>query len=742
MLNRCGLPIRESTQYLEWRKPIEMILPINVMSFSSTNLYHRGCTINCKSVLDYVWRGESCSVFPAFSSSPVIRRFDSSLSLARLSRVFAIFFNLLAVSCISSARLLRSFLRSPNEGYFRLPPAGATIVNRWASITAPTGANIFMAARNYDGTAQFNEISVPQFYAGYFTLDRRDAQARKLFRKKKSEHWRERCENFSSSTSLSELWNMARSFRGQSRSRNTNMNESMFQNFADKLAPPFVSRPYHIAPTAPEGRESHLQYWSLFTMSELKSALSSTKNKSAGLDKIKVSFLKNLPMNGLEVLIGIFNDFMSSAIIPSPWLSAKVIAIRKPNKDGSEVTHFRPICILSAVRKVFEKLILLRLDSWVTDLDLIPQSQMGFRRGFGTQNCLAELSAEIQIAWSAKKVLGCVFLDVSSAYDGVLVDVLCRDLVSVGLPQNIGVLLSRLLSERCLEFFDGSRRILSRSGSVGLPQGSVLAPLCYNLYVRDIDNTISRDCLVLQYADDVAIGFAHKDPQVIANVRCGSNVIPLVEKFRYLGVVFDRKCLWGAHIRAVAESCSKRVNFLRAVCGLRWGAHPSVLRTLYVTTIRSVMEYGSLVFRTAANSHMMKLYRIQWRSLRICLGLMTSTHTGSLEVVAGICPLDLRFIVVAQRFLIRSSDRHVKLWQNLRHIKQNCPKSPFTELLKWLDEIGWNEINVQAYDNLYFSTDRPQFQFSTIIWEQLRGFPKRVANLCKWICQKCAVVTQ
>lgn len=592
----------------------------------------------------------------------------------------------------------------------------------------------------------------------------KDEYAKKLFLEKRIKGWRTRCEGFSSSTSLNELWNMARSFRGQSRRGGVGLPRDMFETFADKLAPPLASKPFHVDPDFRAPGVSASEYWTEFTIDELRSALKQTKNKAAGLDNMKVSFMKQLPEEGLRLLLGIFNEFVYSSIVPDPWLSVRVIAIRKPNKDGSQVAHYRPICILSAVRKIFEKLILFRLEKWTEDYALVPASQMGFRRGVGTQNCLAALYAKIQVSWLKKEMLGCVFLDVASAYDGVLVDVLCRDLCESGLPQNIGVLLSKILAVRHLEFYDGKCRVTTRTGAIGLPQGSGVAPLGYNLYVRRIERVLPDGCFMLQYADDIAIGVTHKRPSFIENVLsnaclkvneflcergltvsiqksvamlftkkhvlpdfnvyCGVNVIPTVEQFRYLGVIFDRKCLWGAHIGSLVESCGKRVNFLRATCGIKWGAQPAILRIIYMTTVRSVLDYGSIVFRGAAESHMIKLYRIQWRALRTCLGLMTSTHTGSVEILAGICPLDLRFISSAQRFLIRCSRSQETLWRDLLYIKDKKPNHPVAAILTGLEEIGWRNNECQVYEPLSINAPKPKFKVCTSIWEQLRGIPK------------------
>lgn len=114
-------------------------------------------------------------------------------------------------------------------------------------------------------------------------------------------------------------------------------------------------------------------------------------------------------------------------------------------------------------------------------------------------------------------------------------------------------------------------------------------------------------------------------------------------EFKYLGVIFDHRFNWKAQTNYIVKKCEKRLNFMRSVAGSNWGAHPDSLLMLYKTTILSILEYGCIAFRHLKNCHRIKLMRIQWRALRLSLGLMRSTHTSSLEVLAGVMPLDLRW---------------------------------------------------------------------------------------------------
>ncbi len=99
-----------------------------------------------------------------------------------------------------------------------------------------------------------------------------------------------------------------------------------------------------------------------FSMLEFSMALLSCNNKAPGLDRIKFNLLKNLPDSAKRRLLNLFNKFLELNIVPHDWREVKVIAIRKPGKPASDHNSYRPIAMLSCLRKLMEKMILLRLN--------------------------------------------------------------------------------------------------------------------------------------------------------------------------------------------------------------------------------------------------------------------------------------------------------------------------------------------------------------------------------------------
>lgn len=150
-------------------------------------------------------------------------------------------------------------------------------------------------------------------------------------------------------------------------------------DFAKKVCPDSV-------PTQPnysvvEGSESNPP----FSMMEFSIALLSCNNTAPGPDKIKFSLLKNLPDVAKRRLLTLFNIFMEQNIIPQEWRQVRVVAIQKPGKPASDHNSYRPISMLSCLRKLLEKMILDRLQSWMESEHLLSdckvwRSSPDFRR--------------------------------------------------------------------------------------------------------------------------------------------------------------------------------------------------------------------------------------------------------------------------------------------------------------------------------------------------------------------------
>ncbi len=111
--------------------------------------------------------------------------------------------------------------------------------------------------------------------------------------------------------------------------------------------------------------------------------------------------------------------------------------------------------------------------------------------------------------------------------------------------------------------------------------------------------------------------------------------------FKFLGVIFDSRLTWADHIKKIEGKCNKVINVMRCLTGREWGASCSALKTIYVALIRSVLDYGSVAYGSAAKSLLKKLDRIQAQALRVCSGAFKTSPVPALQEM-GEMPLALR----------------------------------------------------------------------------------------------------
>jgi hypothetical protein len=122
-----------------------------------------------------------------------------------------------------------------------------------------------------------------------------------------------------------------------------------------------------------------------------------------------------------------------TAEIPDSWFRTKVVPILKPGKDPELSESYRPISLLPCARKILERMLCNRLDYWAEKNDILSPSQYGFQKGHGTRDCLVLLTTDVQTSFELKQQTVAAFIDISGAYDNVLIDILCNILMGAAL---------------------------------------------------------------------------------------------------------------------------------------------------------------------------------------------------------------------------------------------------------------------------------------------------------------------
>lgn len=355
--------------------------------------------------------------------------------------------------------------------------------------------------------------------------------------------------------------------------------------------------------------EQHFEFNTL-SDEDIVEAILSVKSNATGLDDINPKFLKLLLPCILKYLTYIFNNILTTCEYPLLWKKAKILPIPKANRVKTE---YRPISILPFLSKVFEKAILKQLQRYLFANNLLSSAQSGFRAKRSCKTALLLVVDDIRKAMDKSCCTFLTLLDFSKAFDTVNHFVLCKKLLSKFRlsPSAVKLLYSYLTGrQQCVAV--GNRLSSLLRITAGVPQGSVLSPLLFSMYVNELPELV-KHCSVHMFADDVqlylncpltnissAIDKVNVDLEIIQQwalkhslslnpgksktlciykqqldtsnfppVKLGESVIEYVRTAKNLGLVFNENLSWNDHI---ATTVGKVYNGLR----LLWCSQRSI----------------------------------------------------------------------------------------------------------------------------------------------------------------------
>ena len=152
-----------------------------------------------------------------------------------------------------------------------------------------------------------------------------------------------------------------------------------------------------------------------------------------------------------------------------------------------------------------EAIVLNRLTYFSEKHNIIPTNQAGFRKGRSTTDHLVKLTTQIKRQFARRQNVLATFFDISKAYDQVWHERLLYKLKSIGLSGHIYNFVKTFLTNRTIQTRVGNTYSSKRQLDMGIPQGSVIAPILFNILTHDLPKFISKHCSLIQYADDICL---------------------------------------------------------------------------------------------------------------------------------------------------------------------------------------------------------------------------------------------
>lgn len=380
--------------------------------------------------------------------------------------------------------------------------------------------------------------------------------------------------------------------------------------------------------------------------------------KSPGLDNIRTEVLKKVETEIATPITYLINRCFETECIPK-LLKVGLIKPLYKSGDKLEIINYRPISLISNIAKIIEKILKCRILKFLNRHNIISDHQYGFREGKSTEDAIHKLTSEIYRALDSKTPALCIFVDLSKAFDTVSHQKLLEKIKCYGLRGKMYNLIKSYLSDR-EQYVEIDGTISSaRTITFGVPQGTVLGPLLFTIYINSL-LSINSTGKILSFADDTAVLYTGNSWETlkieaetdfkkikiwfqynkltlncdktkylpftsytntlpdIGPLKINEDVqIPEAESIKYLGITVDRHLRWDLQIMNIIKKVRGLLTRFKL---LKEYLNEPQLKILYYSLVQSQLSYGIVGWGGVSDNHLERLNSIQKWILKTIFG--------------------------------------------------------------------------------------------------------------------------
>lgn len=405
-------------------------------------------------------------------------------------------------------------------------------------------------------------------------------------------------------------------------------------------------------------KKGELEKFESVTIEQIKRIITELPKKKGTEEGITSDILKTVSCVIGKEYCDILNKSLSEGCCLKEWKTSTIIPIPKVEKP-KRASDYRPINILPIYEKVLEIIVKKQIEVYLENNNIITEHQSGFRKNYSCETAIQTVIDEWKLIISERQIVGVIFVDLKRAFETIDRGRLLEKLYQYGITGTVLEWFRSYLNDRRqqVQFNDRWSKILTTE--YGVPQGSVLGPLLFIIYMNDIVNVCAEVCNIKMFADDTLIYVtgessaeverklniafnvieewmnvnklklnAEKTKYMLVRsirkelrgntiVRClNGNEIERVEIMKYLGVMIDDRLRFSGHCDYMLKKIGKKISFLNRI-GNFISAYTRC--TIYKTIIAPHFEYCATLLIDMGDTQLSRLQKAQNRAMRVIL---------------------------------------------------------------------------------------------------------------------------